>query len=139
MVKHRIWWRNRHYRNGNTHLIWSSISCTLYCLYLFILTITRSALWLYPILLIKSPSPLVYRLKKHTIKSNQYGMQVCNPWKIVCLQCSGAYILLLVSENEIVLMQVSQWSDVELKACDWSEFKDSLRFIFVLLKYKIYA
>ena len=22
-VKHRIWWRNRHYRKKNTHLIWS--------------------------------------------------------------------------------------------------------------------
>ena len=24
LVKHMIWWRNRHYRNENTHLIWSS-------------------------------------------------------------------------------------------------------------------
>ena len=24
MVKHRTWWRNRHYRNKNMHLIWSS-------------------------------------------------------------------------------------------------------------------
>ena len=30
MLKHRIWWRNRHYINENTHLIWSPLTSFMF-------------------------------------------------------------------------------------------------------------